>query len=371
MVRTKEAEAMAFKDFLEAEGRTGAISGAVKDLGARAAELRKEGRVERAAEQTEEFNELRLQQSRNVIEEQERVAAFRKQTYDVKTDPMFLAASEDVRGEWLQRGADAGFWDSEGIGTVGSIQDARASVESSQTLFTEWMKPVVAAKEKDFNNAQLDVKEYEDKSAGKDLSRDQKYQDLVATRDRTRASYSESLNSFTGHQKNLAAFEEAKDDSDDLDEEKREIYLETFKSVMAYTGDVNEAKRVARNAVKELTGTPASIDGDDLDLDEISEEENPLGFTSEELTSLGGSVPTDELQKSSTEIELSGIESKTDKLAYLSKRIPELKSRLKKRPVKLQGPGTRGEQAFEVAKELNFALRQYKSITGKAYTRRK
>lgn len=285
-------------DFLEAEGRTGAIQGAVESAGERALAIRKEGREEAAATQERELTGIQIQQQKNTLDEQNRVNELRGKAFDITTTPEFQRASEPTQANMLKRFSEGGFGNAQGVGTVGGAMDFRATVESTKGLFEELAGGEVTSKQKVFDDAKLDRQEYEEKKKGADLSRDTKHQELVQIEREAAAEYNRSLDSFTQHSKAIRAKDEAETTAARMSAAKGKLYLEIFKSTMAATGDAEEAKATATEIVREqfkeevrpepaTTGPISREFRTNVPRKKVTKKNNPLGFTAKELRNLG------------------------------------------------------------------------------------
>jgi hypothetical protein len=292
---------MAFiTDFLEAEGRTGAIRGAVESAGEKALAMRRESREEAAATQEGKLTGIQIQQQQNVLDEQNRVKELRGNAFDITTTPDFQGASESGQANILKRFSEGGFGNAAGVGTVGSAMDFRATVESTKGLFEELAGGEVTEKRKLFDNAKLDRQEYEEKKKGTDLSRDKKYQDFLQIEREAAAEYNRGLDAFTQHSKAIKVNDEVEALTARMSTAKRKLYLETFKAVMNATGDSDEAKRIATETVREqFREEPVSRAEHPISREfrtvpprtkaakRVTKKNNPLGFTAKELRSLG------------------------------------------------------------------------------------
>lgn len=186
--------------------------------------------------------------------------------------------------------------------------------------------------------------------------------------------------------------------TDELDKERRKTYLDVHKAVLSATDDVDLAHSEAEATVKKIFDERGKKEllaeitkkykdkkllrrlkiekkeeakATPVDKEEVLEEGNPLGFTSEELASVGGSVPIKPkatAQKSGVETKLASISSSTDQISYLSSRIPELKKELKQSR-RIKGKGKKSK-TLKLTNELLSALKQYKKISGKKYRRK-
>lgn len=92
-----------------------------------------------AAERRRKMEDIAIQ---NAEAEQ---AALDRQT-DITVNPVFLALPESVRGQVMKWGAQGGFWDENGVGSVRSQIEALKTVETSQQLSEAFFKPVVESK---------------------------------------------------------------------------------------------------------------------------------------------------------------------------------------------------------------------------------
>lgn len=78
-------------------------------------------------------------------------------TADLTVNPIFLSLPEETRGQVQKWGAENGYWNENGVGTVRGQYEALQAVENSQKLSDAFFTPVVEAKKNLVVNAWEDL----------------------------------------------------------------------------------------------------------------------------------------------------------------------------------------------------------------------